>query len=380
MKIRMAMIGGGTGSFIGPVHRMAATLDGECELVAAALSSDHENAIASGRKIGLDDERIYTSWKDMIEAESRRPDNIKPHFIAVVTPNFLHYSQVIESLKAGFNVLCDKPLCMNVAEAEEISKLVRSTGRLFCLTHNYTGYPMIKLARDLVRRNHIGDIRKVVVEYLQGWLSVDAKGAGNRQAQWRSDPDRAGIAGTMGDIGTHAFNLAEYVSCLRVKEISADITATLFNRKLDDDGNVLLRFENGVKGSLLASQIATGEENNLRIRVYGEKGSLSWEQMNPNDLLVRITGSPYQVYRTATLSGNEGERNMKYTRLPAGHPEGFIEAFANLYRCFAGDIRAVNENMTPENDYPGVAEGLRGMRFLEAVVSSSAANSKWTAV
>ncbi|MFO7575900.1 MAG: Gfo/Idh/MocA family oxidoreductase [Bacteroidales bacterium] len=269
---------------------------------------------------------------------------------------------------------------MTVAEAEELRNIVETSGRLFCLTHNYTGYPMIKLARDLVRRDHLGKIQKVVVEYLQGWLSVDAEKAGNRQAAWRSDPEKAGMAGTMADIGTHAFNLAEYVSCLRVKKVCADITPTLFNRKLDDDGNVLLRFENGIKGSLLASQIATGEENNLRIRVYGEKGSLSWEQMNPNDLLVRHTGKPYQVYRTATEFGPEGERNQKYTRLPPGHPEGFIEGFANIYQSFAAAIRAVTENIPPETDYPGIEEGVRGMRFLEAVVNSSAADSKWTTV
>lgn len=380
MKIRMAMIGGGAGSFIGPVHRMAAALDGECELVAAALSSDHENAIASGRKEGLPDERIYSDWQTMIGTEKQKPAGIRPHFIAIVTPNFLHYQQVAESLKAGFHVLCDKPLCITVAEAEELRNLVESSGRLFCLTHNYTGYPMIKLARDLVRRDHLGSVHKVVVEYLQGWLSTDAKAAGNRQALWRSDPAKAGIAGTMADIGTHAFNIAEYVSCLKVKEVCADLTPTLFGRKLDDDGNVLLRFENGVKGSLLASQIATGEENNLRLRVYGEKGSLAWEQMSPNDLLVRLTGQPYQVYRSAAFTGDAADRNSKYIRLPAGHPEGFIEGFANIYRSFAEDIRAVSENLPPETDYPGIEEGVRGMRFLEAVVNSSAAGTKWTEV
>jgi len=380
MKIRMAMIGGGAGSFIGPVHRMAAALDGECELVAAALSSNPENAIASGRQTGLPDDRIYTDWQTMIDTEKQKSVSVRPHFIAIVTPNFLHYRQVVASLKAGFHVLCDKPLCMTVNEAEEIIKLVETSGRLFCLTHNYTAYPMIKLARNFVRRDHLGTVHKVVVEYLQGWLSTDAEKAGNRQALWRSDPAKAGMAGTMADIGTHAFNLAEYVSCLKIKEICADITPTLFNRKLDDDGNVLLRFESGIKGSLLASQIATGEENNLRIRVYGEKGSITWEQMNPNDLLVRHTGQPYQVYRTATEYGPEGERNIKYTRLPAGHPEGFIEGFANIYRSFAAAIRAVTENIPPETDYPGIEEGVRGMRFLEAVVNSSSSGSKWTKV
>lgn len=380
MKIRMAMIGGGTGSFIGPVHRMAAMLDGECELVAAALSSDSENAVASGRQIGLPGERIYTDWRTMIAQEKLRPASERPHFIAIVTPNFLHSSQVSQSLTAGFHVLCDKPLCMTVNEAIEIEKLVEASGRLFCLTHNYTGYPMIKLARDLVRRDSIGKIHKIAVEYFQGWLSTHAEETGNRQALWRSDPEKAGMAGTMADIGTHAFNLAEYVSCLKVRELCADITPTLFNRRLDDDGNVFLRFENGVKGSLMASQIATGEENNLRIRVYGEKGSLAWEQMNPNDLIVRCTGEPMKVYRTAAFTGEAADRNNRYTRLPAGHPEGFIEGFANIYRSFARAIRAVSENLPPQTDYPGIEEGVRGMRFLQAVVNSSATGSKWTSV
>ncbi len=378
MKIRMAMIGGGAGSFIGPVHRMAATLDGECELVAAALSSDPDNAISSGIRAGLPGDRIYTDWQAMIDAEKLKPVEIRPHFISIVTPNFLHYQQISESLNAGFHVLCDKPLCMTVSEAKELKNLVEASGRLFCLTHNYTGYPMIKLARDIVRRDRLGQVHKVSVEYFQGWLSTNAEGEGNKQAAWRSDPSKAGNTGTMADIGTHAFNLAEYVSCLKVKEVCADITPTLFNRRLDDDGNVMLRFENGVKGSLLASQIATGEENNLRLKVYGEKGSLTWEQMNPNDLIVRSTGEPIRVYRTAAFTGDDAERNTRYTRLPAGHPEGFIEGFANVYRSFTRAIRAVSDNLPPESDYPGIEEGVRGMRFLEAVVNSSAADSKWT--
>jgi predicted dehydrogenase len=378
MKIKMAMIGGGRGSFIGPVHRMAAALDGECELVSAALSSDPENAIESGVSLGLPPDRIYSDWQEMLAREKGRPDGERPDFIAIVTPNYLHFPQVKESLKAGFHVLCDKPLCMNAAEAYELEKLVKSTRLLFGLTHNYTGYPMVKLARDLVRRGEIGTIRKVMVEYIQGWLASDAKAAGNKQAGWRSDPSKAGIGGTMADIGTHAFNLAEYITCMKITSVCADITPTLFNRKLDDDGNVLLRFETGVKGSLIASQIALGEENNLKIRVYGDKGSLTWEQMNPNDLLVRWPDKPYQVYRTATGFGPAGVKNMAWSRLPSGHPEGFIEGFANIYKSFAQAVKARKENIPAESDYPGIDEGVRGMRFLEAVVRSSSDNSRWT--
>lgn len=378
MKIKMAIIGGGKGSFIGPVHLMAAALDGECELVAASLSSDPENAQESGKALGLDPKRIYSDWQEMIARESELPEGQRPDFIAIVTPNYLHFPQVMESLEAGFHVVCDKPLCMNTAEAAKLASLVKSTKLLFCLTHNYTGYPMAKLARDLVRRGEIGNIRKVMVEYIQGWLAADALAAGIKQAGWRSDPSKAGIGGTMADIGTHAFNLVEYISCLKITSVCADITPTLFNRQLDDDGNVLLRFETGIKGSLIASQIALGEENNLKIRVYGDKGSLTWEQMNPNDLLVRWPDKPYQVYRTATGFGPAGKKNLIWTRLPSGHPEGFIEAFANIYRSFAQAVKARKENLPVETDFPGIEEGARGMRFLEAVVRSSSDNSKWT--
>jgi len=378
MKIKIAMIGGGRGSFIGPVHRMASTLDGECEIVAAALSSDPENARISGIEIGLPADRVYSDWETMIDSVKKLPEGKRPDLISIVTPNFLHYRQIIKSLQAGFHVICDKPLCMNVDEAYRIEELVKSTGRLFCLTHNYTGYPMVKLAHDLVDNHKLGKIRKINVEYLQGWLSEDAYGEGVKQAIWRSDPSQAGICGTMGDIGTHAFNLAEYISCLKVESVCADLTPTLFGRKLDDDGNVLLRFQSGVKGSLLASQIAIGEENNLKIKVYGDKGSLMWEQMSPNDLMVRWPDKPYQVYRTATSFGEEGIKNLKYSRLPSGHPEGFIEGFANIYRSFAMAIKSNRLNDGLETDYPGIEEGLRGMKFLEAIVKSSQSNSQWT--
>lgn len=378
MKVKMAMIGGGRGSFIGPVHRMAAALDGECELVAAALSGDPENARISGLEIGLSADRVYSDWKKLIDKEKNLDPLEKPDFISIVTPNYLHFPQVVESLKAGFHVVCDKPLCLSVAEANELASLVRSTNRLFCLTHNYTAYPMVKLARDLVRRGELGTIVKINVEYLQGWMAVDVLKAGIRNAFWRADPAKAGICGTMGDIGTHAFNIAEYISCLKVDSVCADLTPTLFNRKLDDDGNVLLRFETGVKGSLLASQIALGEENNLKIKVYGSKGSVMWEQMSPNDLMVRWPDKPYQVYRTATAFGEVGQKNLKYSRLPSGHPEGFIEGFANIYSSFIHAVKATKANEVPDIDYPGIDEGVRGMKFLEAIVKSSAANCEWT--
>jgi predicted dehydrogenase len=286
------------------------------------------------------------------------------------------------ALEAGFHVLCDKPLCMTVDEAVDLQETVERTGRLFCLTHNYTGYPMVKRAREMVLGGEIGTVRKIAVEYFQGWLSSPVETTGNRQAEWRSDPGKAGIAGAMADIGTHAFNLAEYVSGLEVAELSADLGSVVPGRLLDDDGNVLLHFENGARGTLLASQVALGEENNLSLRIYGDKGSISWRQMEPNSLTVLWPDRPAQLYRTGTTFTETGMAAPMHTRIPAGHPEGFIEAFANLYRNFARHIIALSEGRErePLADYPGIYEGVRGMKFLEAVVASSKNNSTKRAV
>lgn len=378
----MGMIGGGEGSFIGPVHRMAARLDGMIELVCGAFSGDPSVSEITGAREGLDRSRIYDSWQGMITRESRLPEDVRPHFIAVVTPNHLHYGPAKMALEAGFHVLCDKPLCMSVAEAIDLHKTVENTGLLFCLTHNYTGYPMVKRAREMVLGGELGEIRKIAVEYFQGWLSSPVETTGNRQASWRADPKKAGIAGTMADIGTHAFNLAEYVSGLEVVALSADLHSIVPGRVLDDDGNVFLLFGNGISGTLLASQIAIGEENNLSLRIYGDKGGVSWRQMEPNSLTVLWPDKPYQIYRTGTSFREAGVSASLHTRIPAGHPEGFIEAFANLYRNFAANIIAVTEGRSNNimADYPGIYEGVRGMKFLEAVVKSGLNASARTAI
>jgi len=382
MRLRMGMIGGGEGSLIGPVHRIAARLDGLSELVCGAFSSDPSVSAATGVREGLDSSRIYGTWQEMIRRESALPENVRPHFISVVTPNHLHYGPAKMALEAGFHVVCDKPLCMSVAEAIDLYETVERSERLFCLTHNYTGYPMVKLAREMVLGGEIGSVRKVAVEYFQGWLSSPVETTGNRQAAWRSDPARAGIAGAMADIGTHAFNLAEYISGLEVVALSADLRSVVPGRVLDDDGNVLLLFSNGAGGTLLASQVATGEENNLSIRIYGEKGGLSWRQMEPNTLTVMWPDKPVQMFRTGTSFSSSGVAAPMHTRMPAGHPEGFIEAFANLYRNFALNIIALSEGSSHDimADYPGIYEGVRGMKFLEAVVASGLNNSVRTEV
>jgi len=379
MKVRMGMIGGGEGSFIGPVHRMAARLDGMIELVSGAFSSDPSVSAVTGSREGLCEDRIYGDWQEMIMKESKLPEEIRPHFIAIVTPNFLHYGPAKMALEYGFNVLCDKPLCMSVAEAEDLFDAVNESKKLFCLTHNYTGYPMVKRAREMVAAGEVGEIRKIAVEYFQGWLSSPVEHSGNRQAEWRADPKRAGIAGAMADIGTHAFNLAEYVSGLEVSELAADLHSVISGRLLDDDGNVLLRFNDDVTGTLLVSQIALGEENNLSIRLYGDKGSISWRQMEPNNLTLRWPDRPMQIYRTATVFDEIGTAAPLHTRIPSGHPEGFIEAFANLYKNFGKNIVAVSEGREHETiyDYPGIYEGVRGMKFLEAAVSSAMSESVW---
>ena len=374
MKLRMGMIGGGEGSLIGPVHRMAARLDGMAELVSGAFSSDPEISGLTGRKEGIPGSRVYPAWQEMIRCESELPADARPHFISIVTPNHLHYGPAKMAMEAGFHVICDKPLCLSAAEAEDLQETVERTGRLFCLTHNYTGYPMVKSAREIVLSGELGTIRKVIVEYLQGWLATQAGKSLNRQAAWRSDPSRAGIAGTMADIGTHAFNLAEYITGQDVTSLSATLRSVVPGRVLDDDGTVSLSFAGGMTGTLIASQIAAGEENNLTIKVYGEKGGLRWSQMEPNTLTLMRADSAVQLMRTGTSFPGTGRAAAMHTRIPAGHPEGFIEAFANLYRNFMLHLKAVAGGTDRDVmlDYPSIREGVRGMKFLEATVESSA--------
>mgnify|MGYP001167374536 CR=1 FL=1 len=376
-KMRMGMVGGGRGAFIGAVHRMAAALDGEIELVCGAFSSSAEKSKASGADFFLPPERAYGSFEEMILKEKALPEGERMDFISIVTPNHMHFPPAKMALENGFHVVCDKPLAFSLAEAKELQQIVEETGLLFALTHNYTGYPMVKEARERVRSGQIGKVRKVVVEYPQGWLSTFLEGSGQKQADWRTDPTRSGIAGSMGDIGTHAENLAEYITGLQITEMCADLTTYVEGRKLDDDGNVLLHFDNGAKGILHASQIAQGEENNLNIRVYGETGGLEWRQQEPNTLIHK-TNDGTLLIRTGV--GALSESAQAHTRIPAGHPEGYLEAFANIYRNFARALRKRlnGEQATPfDLDFPTVEDGVRGMAFVENVVAASKSKEKW---
>jgi len=380
-KIRYGMVGGGRGAFIGAVHRIAAAMDQQIELVCGAFSSDPERSKASGADLFLPPERCYGTFEEMIKTEARLPEGERMDFLAIVTPNHMHFPPARMALENGFHVLSDKPATFNLAQAKKLQELVRKTGLLYGLTHNYTGYPLVKEARDMVRAGKLGDVRKVVVEYPQGWLATRVEATGQKQAGWRTDPKRSGAAGSIGDIGTHAENLAEYVTGLQIEELAADITTFVKGRKLDDDGNVLLRFKGGAKGVLHCSQISVGEENNLNIRVYGEKGGIEWHQKEPNSMLVKWLDQPMQVYRTA--NGYLGANAKTATRTPPAHPEGYLEAFANIYKNFASHIRAQLEGRKvakddPALDYPKVEDGVRGMAFIEAVVKSSKKNAAWT--
>ncbi|MBT8232328.1 MAG: Gfo/Idh/MocA family oxidoreductase [Saprospiraceae bacterium] len=377
-KIRMGMIGGGRGAFIGNVHRMAAALDGQIELVCGAFSSNAEKSKLSGDDLFLDESRVYGSYAEMIEKEKALPLGERMDFVSIVTPNHVHFGPAKMALENGFHVVCDKPLAFNLEEAEELERLVNETGLLFALTHNYTGYPMVKQAKMMIQNNEIGKVRKVIVEYPQGWLSTKLESTDQKQAAWRTDPSKSGIAGAMGDIGTHAENLAEYITGLKIDAICADISTLVDGRLLDDDGNVLLRFDNGARGILYASQISAGEENGLAIRIYGEKGGLEWHQMEPNTLLVKWLDKPSQNYRTGV--GELYPETQAHTRIPAGHPEGYLEAFANIYRNFAMCVRAKLENKEVEKvyqDYPTVSDGVRGMKFIYKVIESGKADAKW---
>ncbi|MEN9361436.1 MAG: hypothetical protein RL095_2971 [Verrucomicrobiota bacterium] len=377
-KIRMGMIGGGIGAFIGDVHRKAAALDGQIELVCGAFSSDATKSKESGKGLFLAPERCYGSWQEMIAAEAKLPADVRMDFVAIVTPNFMHFAPAKAALEAGFDVMSDKPATFNLAEAEELAAVVKKTGRLYGLTHTYTGYPMVKQMRQMIAAGAIGKVRKVIVEYPQGWLATSLEKSGQKQADWRTNPKLAGASCCMGDIGTHAENLAEYVTGLHVKELAADLNTFVDGRLLDDDGNVLLRFENGAKGILTASQIAAGDENNIAIRVYGESGGFEWHQIEPNTLKRQFLDRPTEIWRAG--HGYNGDFAKANSRTPPGHPEGYLEAFANLYRNFAGQIRAKLEKRpatSAELDVPTIEEGVRGMAFVEAVVASSAKNAAW---
>jgi len=372
------MVGGGHGAFIGAVHRMAAALDGEIELVCGAFSSDPDKSKASGADLFLPPDRVYGSFQEMIAREKTLPEGERMDFVSIVTPNHVHFPPAKLALENGFSVVCDKPLSFNTDEAIELQQLVEKTGLLFVLTHNYTGYPMVKQARAMVRRGDFGKIRKVIVAYPQGWLSTRLEATNQKQASWRTDPKRSGAAGAMGDIGTHAENLAEYITGLQITKLCADLHTFVDGRQLDDDGSVLLRFDNGARGILYATQIAAGEENALHIRVYGEKGGLEWHQMYPNDLKIRWLDQPEQLLRTGV--GDLDATALAATRIPAGHPEGYLEAFANIYRNFAHCLRAklAGQEADPVyQDFPTVSDGVRGMQFIDRVIESSASDQKW---
>ena len=377
-KIRMGMVGGGRGAFIGNVHRMAAAIDGQIELVCGAFSSNAEKSRLSGEDLYLPADRIYGSFQEMIEKEKQLPGDVRMDFISIVTPNHMHFEPARQALENGFHVVCDKPLCFNLEQAYALREVVNSSGKIFALTHNYTGYPMVKEAKHLIASGALGQVRKIVVEYPQGWLSTALEQTDSKQASWRTDPKRSGIAGAMGDIGTHAENLAEYITGMRISEICADISALVPGRQLDDDGNVLLRFENGARGILHASQICAGEENSLTIRVYGEKGGLEWHQMEPNSLEVKWLDKPKEIRRTGF--GDLSAASLAHSRLPAGHPEGYLEAFANIYRNFAKCVQARLEGKEPDatyQDFPDVNDGVRGMEFIYKVIESGESDQKW---
>lgn len=377
-KLRMGMVGGGEGAFIGAVHRMAAALDGEIELVCGAFSSNPERSSRSGAALHLQPDRVYSDYKSMIETESNLPADERMQFVAIVTPNYMHAPVAAAALRAGFHVLSDKPATFSLNEALELRDIVQETGLLYGLTHTYTGYPLVKEARARVAAGDLGKIRKVVVEYPQGWLADRQEDADNKQASWRLDPAQAGVSSCMGDIGVHAANLAEYVTGLRISEICSDLTAFVEGRELDDDGAVLLRFENGARGVLHASQVSVGEENAISIRAYGEKGGLEWRQQEPNTLWLKWPDRPTEMLR----AGGDylGEMATANTRTPMGHPEGYLEAFANIYMAFAGQVQAREEGVAPGDrarDCPGIEEAIRGMTFIELAVSASASKVKW---
>jgi predicted dehydrogenase len=374
----MGMVGGGEGAFIGEVHRMAAALDGEIELVCGAFSSDAERARRSGSALYLPLDRVYPDYSTMMKSEAALPAAERMQFVAIVTPNHMHFPVAEAALQAGFHVLSDKPATLNLKEALRLREIVRETGLLYGLTHTYTGYPLVKEARLRIAAGELGLIRKVVVEYPQGWLFDRQEDENNKQAAWRLDPARAGISSCMGDIGVHAANLAEYVSGLNISELCSDLTAFVAGRTLDDDGAVLLRFDNGARGVLQASQVSVGEENAISLRVYGEKGGLEWKQQEPNSLLLKWPDRPTEILRTggsylsALATAN--------TRTPMGHPEGYLEAFANIYMAFAGRIRAQQAGREPDSraaDCPGIEQAIRGMTFIELAVAASASDIKW---
>ncbi|EPJ46626.1 MAG: oxidoreductase domain-containing protein [Osedax symbiont Rs2] len=375
-KIKIGMVGGGEGAFIGEIPRIASRLDNRFELVAGAFSSNSCRALVSGENLGINTDRIYTSYEQMARSENARADGIDA--VVIVTPNHLHFPVAKEFLQQGIAVICDKPVTLDLVQALLLAKIIKQSGSFFCLTHNYTAYPMVRFARELVQEGKVGKIRLVQVEYVQDWLSDKQEESGNKQAQWRTDPAKSGAGGSVGDIGSHAFNLAEFISNLQVSEVCADIDAFVEDRQLDDNAHVLLRFKQGAKGILWCSQVAPGNDNRLKIRIYGDRGGLEWAQENPNELCYSPLGEPTQKFTRAGHGTTEVANRI--SRTPAGHPEGYLEGFANLYRDIADALvlHKQGKMLPPELQLiPGIDEGIAAMSFIEAVVSSSKSNSQW---
>jgi len=378
-RLRLGMVGGGQGAFIGGVHRIAARIDGDFDLVAGALSSDPERSRASAAELRIDPDRAYASYEEMAKAEAAREDGIDA--VAIVTPNHVHHGPAKAFLEAGIHVICDKPLTTTSADALDLVETVERTGMIFCLTHNYTGYPMVRQAREMVRNGDLGKIRVIQAEYPQDWMSEKVEDGDNKQAAWRTDPAQSGAGGSIGDIGTHACNLACYISGLELTEICADLSTFVDGRQLDDNAHMMLRFSNGARGMLWSSQVAPGNENALMVRIYGEKGGLEWRQEHPNHLHYTPLGEPP---RLLTRGGaGAGDAANRVTRTPSGHPEGYLEGFANIYRDAAEAIRARLEGRQADPaamTFPTVEDGLKGVRFIEAAVESSRKGSSWVEV
>ena len=379
-KLRMGMIGGGTDAFIGAIHRLASNMDGLIELAAGALSINPDIARKSGELLFLPTERTYLTYDELIKKESELPADKRIDFVTIVTPNFAHFAPAMMALEHGFHVVIEKPIAFTLDEAKQLKAKVEETGLILCLTHTYSGYPMVKQAKAMCAEGALGKIRKIWVEYPQGWLSKLSEREGNAQAAWRTDPTKSGKSGAMGDIGTHAAHLAEYVSGLQITKMCADLSILVDGRALDDDGNVLLKFNNGAAGVLMASQVAAGEENALRIRIYGEKGGIEWAQHEPNTLLVKWLDQPTQILRAGGNYPGLSSFAKNSCRTPGGHPEGYLEAFGNIYRNFAQTLSARIDGTTPSKealDFPSVEDGIRGMAFIDNVVASSKSDKKW---
>lgn len=378
-KLRMGMIGGGPDAFIGAVHRKAAALDGQIELVCGAFSSNPQKSKEAGEALFLDPDRVYDSYASMIEGEKKLPEGARMDFVSIVTPNHLHFGPAKDALENGFHVMIDKPITLSLAEAKKLASVLDKTRLVLAVSYAYSGYPMVKEAKHLVKTGKIGKVRKIYVEYPQGWLATPIEKSGQKQAGWRTDPKKSGAGGAIGDIGTHAAHLAEYITGQHITEICADLNTVIKGRLLDDDSQMLLRFSNGASGTLVATQVAAGEENNLKIKVYGEKGGLEWRQEEPNSLVVRSLDGPIQIYRTGMgFLCNVAKKN---TRVPSGHPEGYLEAFANIYLAFTEAVRDYKPGKKTDAkkyDFPDIEEGVRGMAFVEAAVRSSKSKQKWT--